>query len=108
MPNAFKNYVSKNVGTSAATVFTGPSATQSTVIGMTVANTTTSNITVDVYMTSGGTDYFIVKGATVPVGGALVTIGGDQKVVVEPTDAIKVVSSAASSADVILSVLEIS
>lgn len=108
MANAFKNYFSKNVGTSASTVFTGPSATQSTVIGLTIANTTSSNITVDAYMTSGGTDYYIVKGATVPVGGALVAVGGDQKVVVEATDAIKVVSSTASSADVILSVLEIS
>lgn len=108
MANAFKNYFSKNVGTSASTVFTGPSATQSTVIGLTIANTTSSNITVDAYMTSGGTDYYIVKGATVPVGGALVAVGGDQKVVVEATDAIKVVASAASSADVILSVLEIS
>jgi hypothetical protein len=108
MANNFKNYFSKNVGTSAATVFTGPSATQSTVIGMTISNVTASNITVDAYITSGGTDYYIVKSATVPVGGALVTVGGDQKVVLEPSDAIKVVSSAASSADVILSALEIS
>lgn len=107
MPNTFKNYFSKNVGTSAATVYTGPSATQATVIGMTVANTTSSNITADVYITSGGTDFFIVKGATVPVGGALVPIGGDQKVVIETGDALKCVTSAASSADVTLSVLEI-
>lgn len=108
MPNTFKNYHAKNVGTSPNTVFTGPSATQATVIGMTVANVTASNINVDVYITSGGVDYFIVKGALVPVGGALVPIGGDQKVVIEPTDAVKIVSTAASSADVNLSVLEIS
>ena len=108
MPNVFKNYHAKNVGTSAATLMTGASATQTTVIGMTVANTSASNITADVYITSGGTDYYIVKGATIPVGGALVPIGGDQKVVIETGDAVKVVSSAASSADVNLSVLEIS
>lgn len=108
MPNTFKNFHSKNVGTSATTVYTGPSATQSTVIGMTVANVSTSNINVDVYLTVGGVDYFIVKGALVPVGGALVPIGGDQKVVIEATDAVKVVSTAASSVDVNLSVLEIS
>ena len=108
MPNTFKNYHAKNVGTSASTVMTGASATQTTVIGMTVANTSASNITADVYITSGGTDYYIVKGATIPVGGALVPIGGDQKVVIETGDAVKVVSSAASSADVNLSVLEIS
>lgn len=108
MANTFKNYFSKSVGTSAATVFTGASATQSTIIGLTVSNTTASAITADVYITSGGTDYYIVKGASIPVGASLVAVGGDQKVVIEASDAVKVVSSAATSADVILSVLEIS
>lgn len=108
MPNVFKNYHSKNVGTSPVTVFTGPASTQTTAIGMTIANVSASNINVDVYITAGGVDYFLVKGAMVPVGGALVPIGGDQKVVIEATDAVKVVSTAASSADVNLSVLEIS
>lgn len=108
MANTFKNYFSKNVGTSAATIYTAPSATATTVIGSTIANTTSSNITVDVYITSGGVDYYLVKGATVPVGGALVPIGGDQKVVLEAADVLKVVSSAASSCDATISVLEIS
>lgn len=108
MANTFKNYFSKNVGTLPATVFTGASATQSTVIGLTVSNTTTSAITADVYITSGGTDYYIVKNASIPVGASLVAVGGDQKLVVETADVVKVVSSAATSADVILSVLEIS
>ena len=108
MPNTFKNYHAKNVGTSATTVFTGPAATQTTVIGMTVANVSNNNINVDVFLTVGGVDYFLVKGAMVPVGGALVPIGGDQKVVVEAGDLVRVQSSAASSADVNISVLEIS
>jgi hypothetical protein len=108
MANTFKNTFSKSVGTSAASVYTGPASTATTVIGMTVANITASNINVDVYITSGGVDYYLVKGALVPVGGALVPIGGDQKVVIETGDVLKVVSTAASSADVTLSVLEIS
>lgn len=107
MANTFKNYFSKDVGTSAATVYTGPSSTQTTVIGMTVANTSSANISADVYITSSGTDYYIVKGATVPVGGALVPIGGDQKVVIETGDVLKCVTSAAASADITLAVLEI-
>lgn len=108
MANTFKNYFSKDVGTSAASVYTGPSATATTIIGLTIANTTAANITVNVYITSGGSDYYLVKGATVPVGGALVPVGGDQKVVIETGDVLKVVSSAAASADVTLSILEIS
>ena len=107
MANTFKNYTSKDVGTSAATIYTCPSATQTTIIGLTVGNTTSSPITCDVYMTSSAVDYYLVKGAVVPVGGSLVPIGGDQKLCLEPTDALKVVSSAESSADVIASLLEI-
>jgi hypothetical protein len=108
MANTFKNQFSKSVGTSAATIYTCPSATSTTIIGLTVGNTTTSPITVDVYVTSSATDYYLVKGATVPVGGSLVPVGGDQKLVLEAADVLKVISSAASSADVICSLLEIS
>ena len=108
MANTFKNQFSKSVGTSAATIYTGPSATATTIIGMTVANTTSSTITVDVYITSSAVDYYLVKGASVPVGGSLVPVGGDQKVVIETGDVLKVVSSAATSADVVMSILEIS
>lgn len=108
MANTFKNAISAAVGTSQASVYTVPSATTTTVIGLTVANRTASSITVDVEVTdtSASTSVFLVKGAAVPAGGALVPIGGDQKVVLETTDIIKVTSSAASSADVIVSVLE--
>jgi hypothetical protein len=37
-----------------------------------------------------------------------VVVGGDQKVVLEAADVLKVLTSAASSADVVASVLEIS
>jgi len=37
----------------------------------------------------------------------LVVIGGDQKVVMEPSDVIKVTSDTASSADVVISHLDI-
>lgn len=106
MANTFKNYPSAAVGTSAVTLVTASTAT--TVIGMTISNVTTSTITVDVYCTIGGSDYYLVKSAVVPVGGSLVPIGGDQKLVLETGDALKVVSSASASADVIVSVLELS
>ena len=105
MANTFKNYAAADVGTSASTILTATTAT--TLIGVTVANIISTTITVDVYMTISSVDYYIVKGAVVPVGGALVPVGGDQKVVLETGDALKVVSSDATSADVIASVLEI-
>jgi hypothetical protein len=107
MPNTFTSYVNKDVGTSPATVVTVGASTQTTVIGMSVANTTSSPITVNAYITRSGVDYYLIETATVPVGSSLVIVGGDQKVVLITSDALKVVSSAASSADVVTSVLNI-
>ena len=107
MANTFKSNVNKNVGTSAATVYTCPSATQTTLIGLSVANTSASPITTDAYITRSAVDYYLIKSATVPVGGSLVVVGGDQKVVMQVGDVLKVVTSAASSADVVASYLEI-
>lgn len=107
MANTFTSYVNKDVGTSAATVVTVASATQTTVIGMTASNTTSSSVTVDVYITRSAVNYYIIKGATVPAGGSLVIVGGDQKVVLVASDALKIVSSAAASIDAVTSVLEI-
>lgn len=106
--NTFTSYAYKDVGTSAATIFTNTSPNQTTVIGLTCANTTSSPVTVDVYVTRSAVNYYIVKTATVPVGGSLVVVGGDQKLVLQGTDALKVVSSAASSVDVLASMLVIS
>ena len=107
MPNTFTSYVNKNVGTSPATVVTVGASTQTTIIGLSFANTSSSPITADAYITRSGTDYYLVKGATVPVGSSLVVVGGDQKTVLITSDVLKVVTSAASSADVITSVLNI-
>ena len=107
MANLFKSYPVKDVGTSPSTVYTCPAATQTTLIGLSVANTSASPITADAYVTRSAVDYYLVKDATVAVGGSLVIVGGDQKVVMEPTDVLKVETSAAASADCFASLLEI-
>lgn len=98
------SYVAKNVGTSASTLTTVAASTTVAITSLVVANTTTSPITCDVYITRSATDYYLVKTATVAVGGSLEVIGGN-RVVLIASDALKVVSSAASSADVVVSVL---
>jgi hypothetical protein len=107
MANVFTSYVNKDVGTSAATVVTVAASTQTTLIGMSCSNTTSSPVTVDAYITRSAVNYYLVKGATVPVGGSLVIVGGDQKVVLITCDALKVLSSAATSIDLVTSVLNI-
>lgn len=105
--NTFTRYVANNVGTTPVTLVTAGAATQTTIIGCTAANTTTSPITVSLYITASATNYYIVKSATVPVGGSLALFGSDGKLVINTGDAVVVVSSAATSADVILSCLQI-
>lgn len=113
MANAFLSETDTGIGTSAATIYTCPASTETTIIGLTVSNIVTSQIEVDVQLdasgrTSGAEDsVYIIKAAPVPVGSSLVVIGGDQKVVMEPGDALKVTSNTASSADVVLSHLDI-
>ena len=101
MANAFKSYQSTSV-TTETTVLTGPASTETTVIGLSIANTGASVATVDVKLNTA----YVVKDAPVPVGGSLVVVGGDQKLVVEATDTIKVTSDV--TVDVITSTLEIS
>ena len=105
MANTFTRYLNKDVGTSAASVVTVGAATQTTIIGLSFANTTTSPITVSAYITASAVDYYLIKSATVPVGGTLVVVGGDQKTVLVTSDVLKVISSAAASCDVITSAL---
>lgn len=113
MANAFLSETDTGIGTSPATVLTCGASTETTIIGLSISNIITSQITVDVQLdastrTSGAEDsVYLVKGAPIPVGGSLIVVGGDQKVVLEPGDTIKVTSSTASSADVVISHLDI-
>jgi hypothetical protein len=108
MANTFKNRTLRAVGTGATDVgaVVGVS-TQTTLIGMTVANVTSGVISVTVTLGDGTNTTNIVKTAPIPTGGSLVVLGGDQKVVLMTGDKITVTSDTASSADVIMSFLEI-
>lgn len=170
MANLFTRFYKAGVGTSASTLLTAAQFTQTTVIGCTIANTTASPISTDVYVTAnasvvasiasttmtvtfvnsgaltvgmevtgaaagtvitafgsgtggigtytvspaqtlgsstlgGNQNIYVVKGATVPVGGSLAIIGADGKIVMNTGDTFNVVSSAATSADVLVSAL---
>jgi biopolymer transport protein ExbD len=100
MANTFKNYTSASVGTSAVTTYTVPASTTSVTIGLTVANTTASQIKIDVQAAG----VYVIKDAPIPAGSALSVLDG--KIILETTDTVVVTSDTATSADVILSVLE--
>jgi hypothetical protein len=107
MANTFTRYVAKDVGTGGNTLVTAGDATQTTVIGLSLANTTNSAITANVFITASAVDYYIVKDVTIASGASLALFGGDGKLVLNTGDAFKVQTNTASSADAIISVLQI-
>ena len=106
---AFKSKITANIGVDASpstitpTISAGQTAT---LIGLSIANTTTATINVSARLVkNGGTSAFLIKSAAVLPGGALAIVGGDQKVVIEEGDSITASASAATSADAIISYL---
>lgn len=106
---AFKSFAVANIGTSGSPSTVTPSVasgTTATVIGLSLANTTSANITVSAKLNkNGAASAFLVKDATILPGGALVIVGGDQKVVLEAGDTVTAYSSASTSADAVISYL---
>jgi sugar/nucleoside kinase (ribokinase family) len=108
MANTFKNRTLRAVGTSPVDVgAVVASSTETTLIGMTLANITSGVISVTATLNDGSNTTHIVKDAPIPTGGSLILLGGDQKVVLMTGDKIIVTSNTASSVDVIMSFLEI-
>lgn len=107
MANTFKSNVAINVETTGNTVYTCPGATQTTLIGLTLSNKSNGTVTANVYLRRSSVDYSIISNAPIMTGSTLVPIGGDQKVVLQAADTLKVTVSANSSVDVVASLLEI-
>lgn len=109
MANTFKRQLGRGIGTSAVKLgaFTAPVGAVDTIIGMSLANVSNMPATVDVYLNDGTNNTYLVKNAPVPVGGALILYGGDQKLVLQPGDSVFVVASVAGAIDAVMSMLEI-
>ena len=120
MANDFKRFAIPSVGTStgasADAVYTvpagaGSSALESIIIGITLANKTSTGVTASVFLDNedGSNDVFIVKDATVPAGSSLEVMAGNKIVVQNDgsnADVVRVSCSAGSSLDALITVLE--
>ena len=104
MAQDFERYGLNAVGTSATDVHTSNS--DDAIIGIRVANVVTQTIAVDVYISSGGSDYYLAKNVSIPQGSSMEFIDGGAKVVLLSGDAVKVKSDTASSADCWLSYID--
>ena len=110
MANTFINRISGSIGTTETTIYTVDPGITTTVIGVAVSNRLQSNILVDVKLTeSGGSNIaYLCTGSLIPPGSNIILVGGEQKVVLGSGDYLTLRSNVASSADIIVSALEIS
>ena len=108
MAQDFERYGLNSVGTSATIVHTSNS--DDAIISIRLANTTTSTINADVFITSsvtgGAQDHYIIKSAPIVAGGSLELIDGGSKIVIESGDVVKAQSDTASSLSVWMSVVD--
>jgi hypothetical protein len=87
-------------------VYTAPSSTTTVVIGLTLANTTSSQITADVKMSAGSNTVFLINNLPIPTGSSFEFMAGN-KIILEAGDAIIVSSDTIGSLDTVMSIMEI-
>ena len=108
MAQDFKRFGDQDVGTSAATIHTSNS--NDAIISIRLANTTTSTINAEVFITSsvtgGSQDHYIIKNAPIVSGGSLELIDGGSKLVIQSGDVVKAKSDTASSLSVWMSTVD--
>ena len=104
MAQDFERSIANGVGTGATTLRTADS--DDAIVGIMVANVTSSQITVEVYITVSSVDHHLIKDAPIPAGSALQILDGGAKVVMQSGDVLKIKSNTASSADVWVSVVD--
>ena len=114
MANTFKVITDAGI-TSETTIYTVASSTTTVVLGVMLGNTTTSQVTATVTLssdtanragtgTTANSDVELVTNAPIPAGSSLELLSGN-KIVMETTDALKLTASGAT--DIALSVMEI-
>ena len=116
MANDFKRFCVPSVGTSLTTLYGVPagassSALESIVIGITMANKTSTGVTASIFIDNedGNNDVFIVKDASIPAGASLEVMAGNKLVLQNDGtngDNLEALCSVANSLDVTVSVLE--
>jgi hypothetical protein len=115
MTSVFKNVLAANIGTSPNTVLTSNASANTTIIGMSLTNTTSEPVLASIYLTDpngGGIGYstsaYYIKNVPIPGNQSLRVINGGEKLIVGPSTVIQILSNVDSSIDVVMSWVEIS
>jgi len=117
MANDFIRVCTPNISNSSnTTIYAVPAgassaALESIVIGITMANKTSSGVTASIFIDNedGSNDVFIVKDASIPAGASLEVMSGNKLVLQNDGtngDNLEAIASAANSVDVTVSILQ--
>jgi hypothetical protein len=107
MAQNFRRYIERAIGTSATDIPDGANFdSYDTIVGINLANIVAQQITVSVYISNGGNNYYIIKDAPIPAGSSLQLLDGGAKFVVQSGDRLNIVSDTASSLDVVVSAVD--
>ena len=108
MAQNFQRTLKQNISNSSgsATELRAATTTNDAIIGVRCTNTSGSSVDITVMVVNSATDYHIIKSAPIPTGGSLELIDGGSKVVLQTGDSVEAYASAATSVDIILSVVD--
>jgi len=111
MANTFKNAIKPNVTTTGSnydTLYTAPAGATSIILGLALANKTTSAVTVKVQITdtsASNATIQLLEDVSIPANTTLEVLGG-QKYILETGDILKVRAGTGSAIDAFLGVME--
>jgi len=107
MAQNFQRTLKRNITLLASpTELRAATTTNDAIIGVRCTNTSGVSVDITVYVRSSSTNYHIIKSAPIPTGGSLELIDGGSKIVLQSGDSVEAYASAASSVDIILSVVD--
>jgi hypothetical protein len=107
MAQDFERTITKDIDASLADI-RATSNSDDAIVGIRLANTTTSQIEVDVAITdsSDSVTAYIIKNAPIPAGSSLELIDGGSKIVLQSGDKLRAKSNATNSLDVVVSAVD--
>jgi hypothetical protein len=101
-----RNFASSISNSSGSPTTLVTSNSDDAIVSIRCVNKHTASINVTVLVSSGGTDYFVIKDAPVSVGGSLELIDSGSKIVIQNGDVLKAYADTASAVDVLTSFVD--
>ena len=110
MATAFKNKLATGLGTSPTTVVTTSATANTTVIGLSLTNTTSGIVQVSIRLTDtvSSTSAYFINNVTIPPNVSLRVVTGGEKLILSVSTNVIITSNVDNSLDLVMSWVEIS